>query len=57
MAPVLALAWVLGVLRPAAFAGLAGIVGLGPDLWLGLLLFAAGGVTSPTDPMVSFSPT
>lgn len=46
MSPVLAVAWVLGIISPTAFEGLATIVGLGPSLPLGLFIFVGGGVTT-----------
>ncbi|MFC5367022.1 DUF6789 family protein [Salinirubrum litoreum] len=46
MSPVLAVAWVLGIISPTAFEGLATIVGLGPSLSLGLFIFVGGGMTT-----------
>jgi cytochrome c oxidase subunit 1 len=46
MSPVLLVAWVLGVLDAAAFAGLAEIVGLGSSTLLGGLIFLGGGATT-----------
>jgi cytochrome c oxidase subunit 1 len=46
MAPFLLLASLVGALDPAAFAGLAEIVGLGPSLPLGLVIFVGGGATT-----------
>jgi hypothetical protein len=45
MAPFLLLASLVGALDSAAFAGLAEIVGLGPSLPLGVVLFVANGAT------------
>ena len=46
MTPLLAAAWVLGVLDPAAFASLATVVGLAPSVAAGILLFVTGGATA-----------
>jgi cytochrome c oxidase subunit 1 len=46
MAPLLALGVLTGLLTPGAFAGLAEIVGLGPDLAIGLFIFVGGGLTT-----------
>jgi hypothetical protein len=46
MAPFLLLASLVGALDAAAFAGLAEIVGLGPSLPLGLVIFVGGGATT-----------
>ena len=45
MTPILAAMWLLGALEPAAFASLATVVGLAPDVVVGMLLFVAGGAT------------
>ena len=44
MTPLLVVAWAFGALDPAAFAGLAEIVGLGRDLALGVAILVGGGV-------------
>jgi cytochrome c oxidase subunit 1 len=46
MSPLLAVAWVLGVLSPTAFESLAALTGLGASLPLGLLIFLGGGTTT-----------
>jgi cytochrome c oxidase subunit 1 len=46
MSPLLFVAWALGALDPAAFAGLAEIVNLGADPLLGALIFVGGGATT-----------
>jgi hypothetical protein len=46
MSPVLAVAWLLGIISETAFEGLATIVGLGPSLPLGLFIFVGGGMTT-----------
>ncbi len=45
MQPLFGIATVLGVLDPLAFAEFANIVGYGLDLWGGVGIFVAGGVT------------
>jgi cytochrome c oxidase subunit 1 len=46
MVPVLVVAWLLGALEPAAFAGLATILGFGADFAIGGAIFLAGGVVT-----------
>ena len=46
MAAVLAVAWLLDALDPAGFAGLATPLGVGPNLAVGLLVFAGLGVVT-----------
>lgn len=46
MAPVLGIAWLVGALQPSAFAGLAEIVGLGPNFVVGALIFVLGGMVT-----------
>jgi cytochrome c oxidase subunit 1 len=43
MAPLFTLAWWAGALDPAAFAGLAELLGLGPSLPVGAFVFVGGG--------------
>jgi hypothetical protein len=46
MSPVLAVAWVFGIISPRAFEELAAITGLGSSLPLGLVIFVGGGMTT-----------
>jgi hypothetical protein len=46
MSPLLAVAWVLGVVSPGAFESLAALTGLGASLPLGVFIFVGGGTTT-----------
>jgi hypothetical protein len=46
MSPLLAVAWLLGVVSPRAFEALAALTGLGASLPLGVFIFVGGGTTT-----------
>jgi hypothetical protein len=46
MSPLLAVAWVLGIVSPGAFEALAALTGLGASLSLGVFIFVGGGTTT-----------
>jgi hypothetical protein len=46
MSPLLAVAWLLGVVSPSAFEALAALTGLGASLPLGVFIFVGGGTTT-----------
>lgn len=46
MSPILAGAWLLGIISPGAFESLSAIVGLGSSLPVGVFIFVGGGMTT-----------